>query len=76
MLIRKQYEKDVKMSEKTNEFLKKCAENKKLQQGNEGYCSPSIVELDPEELLDTRGGSATSTTTTGAAVAAGVSAVF
>jgi hypothetical protein len=64
------------MSDKTDEFLQQCAENKKILTENEGYCSPSIVELDLEDLIDMRGGSATSTTTTGAAVAAGVSAVF
>ena len=64
------------MSQKTDEFLKKCAENKKLLNDNEGYCSPSLTALDLDDVVDTRGGSATSTTTTGAAVAAGVSAVF
>lgn len=64
------------MSEKIAEFLHQCAENKKNLNEGEGYSAPSISELDLDDLIDTRGGSATSTTTTGAAVAAGVSAVF
>ena len=64
------------MSDKVEEFLQQCAENKKVRAENEGYSSPMISELDLDDLVDSRGGSATSTTTTGAAVAAGVSAVF
>ena len=64
------------MSDKTTQFLQQCLDNQtKLKEKNE-YCAPSIEALDLEDLIDTRGGSATSTTTTGAAVAAGVSAVF
>lgn len=64
------------MSDKVEEFLLQCAENKKRLGDNEGYSSPSMTELDLDDLVDSRGGSATSTTTTGAAVAAGVSAIF
>ena len=64
------------MSEKVDEFLQQCAENKQRLNDNEGYSAPSITELDLDDLVDSRGGSATSTTTTGAAVAAGVSAIF
>lgn len=64
------------MSEKTAQFLKQCRDNQEQLKGKEGYSSPSIEALDLDDLIDTRGGSATSTTTTGAAVAAGVSAVF
>ena len=64
------------MSEEVERFLQQCAENKKALVENEGYSSPVICELDLDDLVDSRGGSATSTTTTGAAVAAGVSAVF
>ncbi|AHE67567.1 hypothetical protein [Legionella oakridgensis] len=64
------------MSNKTEEFLNQCAENKKAMQEHEDYCSPTISALDLDDIVDTRGGSATTTTTTGAAVAAGVSALF
>lgn len=64
------------MSEKVDAFLQQCADNKKALVENEGYSSPAISALDLDDLVDSRGGSATSTTTTGAAVAAGVSAVF
>ncbi|CEG55758.1 hypothetical protein [Legionella fallonii] len=64
------------MSQKTEEFLKQCSENQQKLNESVGYCAPSLEALDLDDLIDTRGGSATSTTTTGAAVAAGVSAVF
>ncbi|CDZ77629.1 hypothetical protein BN59_01913 [Legionella massiliensis] len=64
------------MTTKTEEFLAKCAENKKNLEAGETYSSPSITALDLDELIDTRGGSATSVTTTGAAVAASTSALF
>lgn len=63
------------MSEQVEAFLKQCAENKRLSD-TEAYSAPALTELDLDDLVDSRGGSATSTTTTGAAVAAGVSAVF
>ena len=63
------------MSEKVDAFLQQCAENKRLND-SDGYTAPAITELDLDDLVDSRGGSATSTTTTGAAVAVGVSAVF
>lgn len=69
-----QYE-EKRMSDQVEAFLQKCAESKRLN-GSEGYNSPSITELDLDDLVDSRGGSATSTTTTGAAVACGVSALF
>ena len=60
------------MSDKTDQFLQQCIDNKEKGE----YKAPTIEALDLDDLIDTRGGSATSTTTTGAAVAAGVSAVF
>lgn len=64
------------MSDQTELFLKKCVENQKAINENTGYTSPTITALDVEDLVDSRGGSATTSTTTGAAVALGVSAVF
>lgn len=64
------------MSQKTEDFFKQCAKNQKQMADENGYTAPAVTDLDLDEINDARGASATSTTTTGAAVACAVSAVF
>ncbi len=66
---------DNRMSNKTKEFLDQCAKNKEITQQAQ-YSDPSITALDLEDIVDLRGGSNTTVTTTGAAVACAVSAIF